>query len=294
MKQPSFLTLLRRSVENLLRNYLTAIPTILVIAVVLTMFHGMILVHENAKNTLKNIQQKFSITVYLKDDADPFEVGNVITELESRNDVVPPITYTSKEAAWNMMSKAFSLDNELLKKYKFSLPASLTITPLDPNDVPKIEAFLQTRAANILKDSASMKDKQTNITNQIVEFVQSVEKTTQHTLIFFIILFVLGGALLLSSTIHLAITSRHTEINIMKLIGSSRSTIIIPFVIEGLLVSVVAFAVNLIILLLLPISIINVKLHLNALLFEFIATVLLGIIVSYLTTLFHIRKKTFF
>ncbi|MFA6521389.1 MAG: permease-like cell division protein FtsX [Candidatus Gracilibacteria bacterium] len=258
------------------------------------MFHGMILVHENAKNTLKNIQQKFSITVYLKDDADPFEVGNTITSLEDRSDIVSPVTYTSKEAAWEMMSKTFSLDNELLKKYKFSLPASLTITPKNPSDVPQIEAFLQTNAANILKDSATMQDKQKNITNQIVEFVQSVEKTTQSTLIFFIILFVLGGALLLSSTIHLAITSRHTEINIMKLVGSSHSTIILPFVIEGLLVSIIAFLVNLVILALLPISIINVKLHLNALLFEFIATILLGVIVSYLTTLFHIRKKTFF
>jgi len=294
MKQPSSLILLRRSFENLLRNYLTVIPTVLVIAVVLTMFHGMILVHENAKNTLKNIQQKFSITVYLKDDADPFEVGNTITSLEDRSDIVSPVTYTSKEAAWEMMSKTFSLDNELLKKYKFSLPASLTITPKNPSDVPQIEAFLQTNAANILKDSATMQDKQKNITNQIVEFVQSVEKTTQSTLIFFIILFVLGGALLLSSTIHLAITSRHTEINIMKLVGSSHSTIILPFVIEGLLVSIIAFLVNLVILALLPISIINVKLHLNALLFEFIATILLGVIVSYLTTLFHIRKKTFF
>lgn len=294
MKQNSFLTLLRKSIENIARNWLVAVPTILVIAIVLTMFHGLLVIHDGAQKALKGVQQKFSLTVYLKDDADPFEVGNVITELEKASAVVPPVTYTSKEAAWNMMSKTFSLDNELLKKYKFSLPASLTITPRTPEDASEIESFLQTNAANLMQSTPSKNDKQKNITNQMVEFVEGVQRTTQRTLLFFILLFIVGGALLVSSTIHLAITSRRLEINIMKLVGASFAKITMPFVIEGLVLSIIAFATHAILLVTVPVGLAMTNMQLNALAFEFLATIVLGTVVSYLTATLHLRKKTVF
>ncbi|MEK9132743.1 MAG: permease-like cell division protein FtsX [Patescibacteria group bacterium] len=294
MKQNSFLTLLRKSIGNIARNWLVAVPTVLVIAIVLTMFHGLLVIHDGAQKALKGVQQKFSLTVYLKDDADPFEVGNVITELEKNSAVVPPVTYTSKEAAWNLMSKTFALDNELLKKYKFSLPASLTITPRAPEDAAEIEDFLETNAANLTKSSPSKNDKQKNITNQMVEFVEGVQRTTQRTLLFFILLFIVGGALLVSSTIHLAITSRRLEINIMKLVGASFAKITMPFVIEGLVLSIIAFATHMVLLIIVPVGLAMTNLQLNALAFEFLATVVLGTVVSYLTATLHLRKKTVF
>lgn len=285
--------LISKGAENLLRNWLTSIPTIIVIAIVLTMFHGLLVVYGRAQNTLKTAAQKFSITVYLKDDADPFEVGAIITALEERSDVVPPVTYTSKEAAWELMNKAFSLDMELLKKYKFSLPASLTITPRSPENAQQIEGFLNIEAKHILKDPSATKDKQKNITNQMIEFIQNIKDTLLKAIVLFIVLFVLGGSLLMWSTIHLAINSRHIEMNIMKLVGASYSKITAPFVMEGLLLSLSAFILHLLLVIFLPLGYLENTLYLNALLLECLAVMLLGGIVSYLTTLFHIKKKTF-
>lgn len=286
----------KKAAINLVKNWTTAIPTVLVMGIVLTMFHGLLVVHTKAKMTLNTIQNKFSITVYLKDNADPFEVGNLITMLEERNDVVKPVTYTSKEAAWQMMVKSFSLDNELLKKYKFSLPASLTITPGSPKDTAAIGAFLETNAKNLLRDPLTSKDKQKNITNEMIEFLQSVQDSTLKTIVMFIILFVIGGSLLLSSAIHLAISSRHREISIMKLVGASYSTIIMPFIVEGFLISIAAFLLNLALIFLIPFQakITDDKLYMNAALIECLAAIVLGISISYLTTLFHIKKKHLF
>lgn len=277
----------QKSCENLLKNWATALPTILVIALVLTMFHGLLSVNSQAKTALQNIQQKFSITIYLKDDADPFEVGNLITALEERPDIRKPVIYTSKEEAWKIMSKTFSLDNELLKKYKFSLPASLTITPTLPENTPAIESFLETTAKYLLKDSSLSKQKQKNITAQMVDFIKTVEDSTLQTLLFFIVFFVIGGALLISSTIHLAINTRHKEIAIMKLIGAAHSSIMLPFIIEGFLISIAAFVLNMLLVFLLMPEIGS----LNALLFEFMAVVLLGAGASYLTALVHIKRR---
>jgi cell division transport system permease protein len=288
-------SILKKSASNIARNWITTIPTILVIAIVLLLFHRLLLAHLQANEALKGIQQKFSITVYLKDDADPFAVGNVIAALEERSDVVAPVIYTSKEEAWKTMSKAFSLDNDLLQKYKFSLPASITITPTDPQNTASIEAYLDTNAGQLLRDPLTTGAKQKNITNQMIEFINNVKESTLKTIVLFIILFLFGGALLISSTIHLAISSRHKEIAIMKLVGASYSKIILPFVIEGILLGILAFLLYAGLVLLMPsqFSALITKPSLNAFLFECVAVIVLSGLSSYLTTVFHIRKKTF-
>jgi cell division transport system permease protein len=282
--------MLQKAFENIVRNWLTTIPVILVMATVLTIGTGIIDVYTKAQETLKNIEEKFSITVYLKDDADPFEVGKLITALEERTDVIKPITYTSKEAAWKLLSQSFSLDQALLKKYRFSLPASLTITPKKPENTGAIEAFLESQGKNLLLDPLLTKDKQRSVTEQMVNFIKKIKEGSLRTLIIFGLLFTVGGILLFASAIHLAITNRHREISIMKLIGASHKTILTPFIAEGAMLSFGAFLLHLVFLLSLP----SARFQGNLLIAEFIIIMLLGVVVSHLTTLYHIRKKSLF
>lgn len=284
--------MLRKAFENLIRHWVTTIPTILVLSLVLTMFHGLLIVHSKASETLRGVAQKFSITIYLKDGSDPFEMGNLITALEARSDVTTPVAYTSQEAASESLAKTFSLDPVLFKKYRFSLPASLTITPKNPADAPRIERFLDENYAHLLKDPVSTKEKQKSFTSQMLEFIEGVERTTLRVIIFFIILFTVGGALLIGSTIHLAITSRRLEMGIMKIVGASYQTITTPFVIEALFIAVLAFLLHLLFLFLFPIFHIPYSIfYRNVLLLEFAGISILSILVSYLTTKFHLRKK---
>lgn len=282
---------IQNAFDNIVRNWLTTIPTVLVMALILTMFHGLFIIHEKMNHTLKMIQDKFSITVYFRDDADPFEIGNLITELEQRSDVKKPVIYTSKEAAWQIINKTFSLDNELLKKYKFSLPASLTIALRDLESVHSIETFLQNRAGHFLKDPLLSKEKQKNLTQQMAEFIDNIKKSTLRIIFFFTLIFVIGGALLISSTIHMALTARHREISIMKLVGASRAAITTPLVIEGFLLSIMAFSIHIMLLAMLPWESGKTQWHGNVLLFEFTAIAILSITVSYLTTSYNFNKK---
>lgn len=286
MKMP----MLQKSVENLLRNWMTTVPTILAMAIVLTMFHGLLVVNDRAAASLDNMQRKFSITVYLKDDADPFEIGNLIARLETQPDVVKPVTFTSKEQAWQTMSRTFSLDDNLLKKYRFSLPASLTITPKKLEDARRIEKYLDATAAQLLADPLTTKDKQKEVMNQMVGFIQNVRNSTLKNLLLFTVLFVIGGTLLLSSAIHLAISSRRLEINIMKLVGASYGSITAPFVVEGVILGILAFLANVFFLIVIP-SDAPIRAFPNALLLEFVAVVVFAAAVSYATSWLHIRKS---
>ena len=290
MKSLSPLRLLTSASENLLKNWMTVLPTIVVMATSLTLFHGLIAVHNRAEETLAGIQQKFSITVYLKNDTDSFAVANLITKLEARRDVITPVKYTSKEEAWKLLQKTFTLDNELLKKYQFSLPPSLTITPRSPSDTQAIQIFLNDNAKNLLRDEQTGMTKNKNITNQMVEFIQRVRDSALKGLVLFIVLFVIGAALLTSAVIHLAITTRRGEIMIMKLVGASQQTIMLPFVLEGFLMSIVAFALHLLLLALLSFEVIATTLMQNALVLELLGIMLLSVVVSAITTFLHIKR----
>lgn len=275
--------MLRQAVINLLRNWITTIPTIITIAIVLTIFHELLLIHANASDTLKTLQQKVSLTIYLKADADPFEVGNLITALEQRPEVKKPVVYTSPESARKELRSLFGLDTSLLQKYRVELPASITITTVDTKDLTFIRAFTEKTAGNLLQQPLATQQQQKQLTDSVVSFINKVKTTTQQNLFLFILLFIGGSSLMLASTIHLALTHRHREISIMKLVGAPHSKMTAPFVVEGVLISITAFLIHLGIISLLPFEG-SRTLHLNALLFEFMAIAGLGAIVSYAVT----------
>lgn len=288
------MNLMKKAWENIFRNWLTTLPTVFVIAMVLTMFHGLLLIHEKAQNALRIIQDKFSITVYLRDDADPFEIGNLITTLEARPDVKKPVLYISKEAAWQLMTKTFSLDNELLKKYKFSLPASLTITPRRIEAVSVINAYLETHAKALLRGGTGAEEKQKQVTQQMLEFIKNIKASTIQTIFFFIVFFMVSGSLLIGSTIHMAFTSHHREIAIMKLVGASRKTIMAPFILEAFFISLLSFLLHLFFLSVTTSGFAESFVTKNSLLFELAGVVTLALTVSAITTLLHMRKKSLF
>lgn len=277
-----------RAFENFFKNWVATVPTVLVIAILLAMFHGLLAMHTKAEQTLGRLSEKFSFTIYLKINADPFETGNLITALENRPDVQKPVAFTSQEAAFELLQKNFSLDSSLLKKYRFSLPASLTIRPKTPEDIPRIEKYLNETWAQLLKDPLETKGK--NVTAEMLGFLENIKRTTSRTLLFFILLFVIGGSVLIGSTLHVAFLSRKTEITIMKLVGARRNKIIMPYVLEGTIIGFLAGLLNMAVVIVFPIDTEAARFTANALLIEAGAAIFLSSGVSYVTILFHLKK----
>lgn len=257
-------------------------------AIILMLLHSLLLLRTRATLTLQTLQQKFSFTVYLKDDADPLEVGNLITDLESRTDVIKPVVYTSKEEALAGIRTTFSLDTESLAKYGLSLPASLTIRPRDPANTSAIYAFLEKKTGHLINKS---KDGNDGLTERMVEFLRNLRGDTLGTILLVIVFFLIGGGLLLSNTIHMAITARHREIMIMKILGASRQRIMAPFMVESVLLGSAAFILHLLFSALLPLPFLELPNISTVLLMEFLAVMLLSSATSYFTCLISICSR---
>lgn len=284
------ISVIKSAWKNLRRNYEAAFAAMLVIGLALTMLHGFILINAKASATLAALSQKFSFTVYLRDDADPFEVGKLITALEERPEVAPPVVFTSKEAAFEFVKKNFSLDPSFISTYRLSLPASLQITPRKIEDTTKIESFLEGKWRNLLRDPFASKEKQQVLAKDMLSFIKSVQRSSVKTILFFIVFGIFAFTLLQTLTLHLAFLSRRVEIAALKLIGESRTRLAMPFIFESVMIGIGAFALHVVLTFLIPFEFGTARVLANILILElmgvFFLSVLTGFIVSYL----HLRR----
>lgn len=282
--------LLNKSIAAYFSNWTTTIPATFVIAIMLTFFHVLVLVHSGARQLVTSLESKVSLTYYLKESADPFEVSSLIKELESEKTIIEKVTYTSPQDALALLDQAFSLDTELIKKYNVQLPASIVITPLSVNFIDSIDALVTEKSKLLLHPTKNNDTSSSRATNDLKNFLLDLEQATTRVLSFFLVIFGVGSILLISSTIHLSLAHRSNEVTIMHFVGAKESTITTPYIIEGMLLGIFAFAVNLVFVALLPFGEFNSTVAQNALIAELILSVAITTLTSYLTTARHLSK----
>ncbi|PJC37091.1 hypothetical protein CO046_02245 [Candidatus Peregrinibacteria bacterium CG_4_9_14_0_2_um_filter_53_11] len=290
MSTNSPFTTLRRSFDGLGRNWTTTIPALIVLALVLTLFHTLLLVHQRAEETIHSLEDKLSVTVYIKEGADSFEVSQLISKLKDHTDLISEIEYTSEQDAWELLNQTFSLDTAFLEKYSVSLPPHISIIPTGADALPRIQELVIQEGQGLTVDEGQVGDQQKRLTDELVSFIDGLRASTVKTLLFFMILFGSAGVLLISTIIHLSLQARSKEIMIMKLVGAQRSKITTPYLIEGVLMGIGAFILHLIFVTILPFSTLATKFALNALVFELAAVTILGGVTSYVATTLYLKK----
>lgn len=264
---------------------MTTIPAALIVAILLTLFHTLVLVHSGANTLVNSLESKVTLTFYIKEKADPFEVSSLIKELEKHTDVIAKIDYTSSKDALNLLNKAFALDTSLIEKYNVQLPASIVVTPQQVDSIDTVSTLVRTTAKDLLHPTKNS-DRATNkATDDLKAFLSQLEGATTRVLSFFLILFSFGGILLITSAIHITMAHRKHEVTIMHYIGANDHTIVAPFLIEGLLIGVVAFVLNVIFVLILPFGDLSTHVAQNALIAEALLSCSLTTLVSYFATI---------
>lgn len=268
---------------------MTTIPATIVVAILLTLFHALVLVNHGAQKLVTSLESKVTLTFYLKEKADPFEISKLIKSIEAEKRLVDKVNYTSSQDALALLNQAFSLDTELIEKYNVELPASIVVTPHDVSAIDTISALVKKKAGSLLHPTKNNDAASGGATNDLRDFLLNLENATTRTLSFFLALFGFGAILLISSTIHLTLTHRSKEITIMHFVGAQSSTITAPFVLEGLLIGIGAFLLNILFIALLPFGDLTTVVARNALIAEFLLSAALTTVVSYITTVRSLR-----
>lgn len=220
---------IRDSFKSIGRNFSLSMASILCNTITLIIVAVAIIIAANIETSTRSIKSEMNIVAYLKHSATEEEIQNVESELNNLNNI-KNIIYVSKEEQKKQMSE-YSDTFETILNYLDENPL-LDSYIIYVKDVTKF-----TETAETIKTIPNIETVQygDGIVDEIVESFNIIEKVT----IGIVIALILVTSFLIGNTIKLTIYSRKSEIEIMRLVGASNTTIKLPFIFEGFILGII-------------------------------------------------------
>ena len=239
---------LREAGHHFRRNWTTVLGAIVTIFLSLFIIGLFVLGSVLISSVVGGVEDSVTIQAYLADDADEASVDSLRSEIEGW-DTVESVTYKSKEEALEdyrtSMSNRNASDAVAALDGENPLPASLVITLTDPQEVEATAerimedpTFLQVR--DTADDEASSPADDVIYGQGTVDRLFEVTNYIRLAAVALVIMLTFVAFVFINNTIRLAITARRREIAIMRLVGASNGFIRGPFVMEGVLESLIA------------------------------------------------------
>ena len=245
----AFYRIVKYGFQNLWRNHLVSIATILVLFLSVAVFLGLLFFTAIGNQAVMTVQDKIDISVYFKTDAAEDDILGLKDMLENLEEV-KLVEYISKDQALEIFKQRHEGNETIVRALaeleENPLSASLNIKAKNPDEYAAIAAYLgQTPLQPII-------DKVTYSQNQIVieRLAKIINVGKQGGVILTLVLAVIA-IIVAFNTILLAIYSNREEINIMKLVGASHAFIRGPYIFVGVFYGF--FAAVLTVLLFIPV-----------------------------------------
>lgn len=186
-----------------------------------------VLVLLNINSIIRRMEDKVEVVVYLRDVAEPAQVGLAIEDLSGLEGVAR-VRYESKDEALERFRADLGPNSDLLRDLEANpVPASLSIT-MKPG-------FRDTLHVKIIAQAASALPfvEEVDYGREWLGRMQMLKHILSVTRIVSASILALIAIILISSAIKIAIFSRRKEIFIMKIVGATNGYVRRSFLLEG-------------------------------------------------------------
>lgn len=240
-------TSLRRIIKagwkNFSKNIALSLATILVMTMVISLTTLLFLLKPASEILISEFQDKVDISIYFKKDILSEEIAGVRAEI-SKISEVKNVEYVSKEQALEKFVARHKDDPVLMESLtevgENPFLASLNIKAWQASQYEQVTNFLETGPFKNLIDKVDYYQRK-----PIIEKVFSLTAGINKAGIFFTLVLGVIAILVAFNTIRIAIYNSSQEISIMRLVGASNWFIRGPFLIQGILVGLIAALVTL-------------------------------------------------
>ncbi len=221
----------RETISGLKRNGLVAFAAISTAFIALFLFGMALLIGREVKLIIDATTANVEVAVYLSDPVQPSTVQLLTDKLTALPAVGPDnVHYETKEEACRRFKELFANQPALVENVSCSiLPASLRVKLRDPDQFEQVSAALKGQPG--IEKIAD----QRNLLNKLFAVIRVLSIGVGA-----VALVMLGSAIaLIANTVRMGLFARRKEIGIMKLVGATNWRIRIPFLIEGLVESLI-------------------------------------------------------
>lgn len=227
----------RDAFRSVLRNFSLSIASITCITITLVLVALSIVISANIDHFTKNLEDTLTVVVYLNEDVTEEEKDKVIEGIKSLDNYDSYIYKSKDEWKEEMASTSSELGTTLSYLDTNPLLDSIVVKVKDIKSLSYVASSIRN-----MDGVKSAKYGEDTVDKMILMF-DVVSKVT----IVIVLALILVTAFLISNTIKLTIFSRKSEIEIMRLVGTSNFAIKQPFIIEGFILGVIGAIIPIII-----------------------------------------------
>jgi cell division transport system permease protein len=225
----------RETATNLVRNVTLTLASVLTVVVSLTLFGSALLLNQGVNNANERFRGGIEFIVYMNPQVTVDQRESIERDLVENPDVVRA-EYVDQDETYEEFKRLFQDSPQLIDTVSPEiLPPSFRVAPRiqDPEVVQALGAQFEGKPG-------------VRVVVFAYEIVRQIQETFNDIGVRFLaaaVLLLVAALLLILNSIRVAMFARRREIEVMKLVGATNWFIRVPFVIEGIIQTLLGAAV---------------------------------------------------
>ena len=231
--------LLSEGFHNVMKNKKSTGASLMIMCATMLIFGLFFLVGENVNHMMREIESEQGMQVFMYKDATEEQIQKLQEDINGLEDVAK-VTHITKEDGLKSIMENWGENAKLLEGYIEDNPLGdsfvVTLTNLEKSEEvkSKIEGFENVKTIEV-------RDKTINALISVANGVRIISGVI-------LVLLIVISIFIIANTIKLTVHARRKEISIMKYVGATNGFIRWPFIVEGVIIGIVAALLSILVL----------------------------------------------
>ena len=238
MKYNIFGYLIGEGFRNVFKNKKSTGASLMIMCATMIIFGIFLILGENINHFVSEVESAQGIQVFINNDATQEQMDTLGEQIRAL-DGVSTVEFVSKEQALEQMKERFGEQQDLLDGYEENniFPASYIVTMTDLTRSEEIQNQILT-FENVKKITS-----RDETVSTLIDLANGIKIVTGVILALLIII----SVFIIANTIKLTVHARRKEISIMKYVGATNGFIRWPFIVEGMIIGIIASLISIVI-----------------------------------------------
>jgi len=234
--------LIKEGFSNTFKNKKSTFAALIIMIATMIVFGVFFSITKNINNMITELEHSQGIQVFMLANTPQQKIDEIGQKIKAL-DGVNSVKFVSKEDAMNQMKDNFADYADLLNGLEDVLPPSYLVTFTDLSKNYEVQNEINSWKDSGYPEISKIQNKD-DTTNALLNVGNWINIVSTAILAFLVIV----SIFIISNTIKLTVHARRKEISIMKYVGATNSFIRWPFVVEGIIIGVVAAIISLVVI----------------------------------------------